>query len=101
MAALVPNRQSVDDQRDGTSILVTEVTLVTTSDTLTVPTIHDTGTGGFAQLERDDSVNTATLSRTDANTITIAGTKGDKVLIVSIHNNANFGDENTGVGPDS
>lgn len=100
MAAVLPVQQQFVDLRNGTVVGIHVVNLVSTSDTLTVPKLAQTTT---------DSVSSATLRRADAstatitddaqsgtsNTVTIVGTAGEQLLVVTVHgpNMINFGDE--------
>jgi hypothetical protein len=71
---------------DGTVIGIHRVTLLSASDTFSVPDLADPSNAGrsAAQLRRagDTSV---TVSTTGANTITLAGTAGTQCTVVSWH----------------
>lgn len=95
MAALIPLHQNFDDRRNGDVVGYTRVKLVSTSDTVTVPKLaNTTASASSAQVRR---ANDAAVTVTDdgANTVTIVGTVGDEVSIVTLHGPAtvNFGDE--------
>ena len=93
MAAVLPNKQDVVDLKNGTIVLITLFTPVSTSDTFTVPDFaNSTATVSVATLRRADG-NTATVTSDGANTVTVAGTAGQQVLIVSAHSFLNYGAE--------
>jgi len=71
------------------TVRVHRLTLVSASDTITVPTLTDTTSGAAVkQLERSgDTTVTVTSSGT---TVTIAGgNPGDEVVLVSLHETSN------------
>jgi hypothetical protein len=87
MAAL----ENIDYQKyiqlpDGTVIGIHRLTLLTTSDTISVLDLMDPSNSArsAAQLRRLGDTN-VTVTTTGANTITIAGTAGTQCLIVSWH----------------
>ena len=89
MATLTPTFQRSVDVEKGHIVTITSVTLLTASDTVTVPVLADTASGvSVKQLERSgDSTVTVTSSGT---TVTLAGgAAGDKVTLASIHNYVN------------
>jgi len=101
MAALLPKWQKYIDVGDGTGtrIGIHIVKLQSASDTLTVEKFNQTTTGDVsaATLRRADAA-TATITDnadSDGNTVTIVGTAGQTVLIVTVHGprNLNYGDE--------
>lgn len=95
MASILPDQQNFVDLRNGTTVGIHVVTPVSTSDTITVPTLaNSTSNSSTATLRRADG-NTATITDDGANTITIAGTAGSQVLVVSVHpaSQLNYGAE--------
>lgn len=87
MAAITPISQEFFDLNDRARALtvgVHRLKLQSTSDTFTVPTLADTTSGvSVKQLERSgDSTATVTSS---GNTVTVAGTAGDEVIVISLH----------------
>jgi len=95
MATLLPRKQDFIDLRDGTTVGIHLVTLQSTSDTITVPTLaNSTASTSSATLRRADG-NTATVTDDGANTITIVGTAGQDILLVSVHpaSQLNYGAE--------
>lgn len=63
---------------------VHEVKLTAAADTITVPTLADTGSVSAKQLERSGDP-TVTVTTTGSFTVNLAGTIGDEVIIVTIH----------------
>lgn len=92
MSLLVPLLQRTSDNRDGTQVVITKVKLITTSDTLTVPTpASSTGSASVGRvLPAGSSACTATQS---GNTVTLVGTAGDIVYVTTLHNFINSGAE--------
>ena len=95
MEDLIPNFQRFDDLRDGTTICVTKVTLVSASDTITVPTLANTTASASSAQVRAAGEVAATVTDDGANTVTIVGVAGDKATIATLHGpaNVNFGSE--------
>lgn len=95
MAALIPDFQRFDDLRDGTTLCVTKVTLVSASDTITVPTLANTNSNASSAQLRAAGEVAATVTDDGANTVTIVGVAGDKATIATLHGPAqlNFGAE--------
>lgn len=94
MAAILPISQEVYDSNDrarGVTLIVSRVKLVSTSDTFRLPALAEAhATASVKQLERNgDPTVTVTASDADSdgnfNTITVAGSVGDDVLVVSVH----------------
>ena len=95
MAALIPDFQRFDDLRDGTTLAVTKVTLVSASDTITVPTLANTTSNASSAQIRGANEAAATVTDDGANTVTLVGTVGNKVTVVTLHGRdvVNFGAE--------
>lgn len=93
MATLLPDFQQYIDLRDGTILGVHKLTLKTSSDTFTTPVgANSTASASVAQV-RDAGEASVTVT-SSSNTVTIAsGTAGNKVTIVSLHRNVNYGAE--------
>lgn len=92
MAALTPDKQTWVDLRDGTQVCITKVTLVSTSDTITVPGPANTTASASCAGLRDAGQSSATVTQS-SNTVTIAGTAGQKLTVVTLHRNVNSGAE--------
>ncbi len=92
MAALVPTLQQFLDLRDGTILGITKVKLLTTSDTLTVPGPANTTANASAAGVRNAGEATATVTQS-GNTVTIAGTAGQTLTVVTLHRFVNSGAE--------
>jgi len=92
MALLVPTRQKFVDIAPGMVVGVTEVTLVSTSDTVTVPSpSHATASAAVGRLlPAGQAACTATQS---SNTVTLVGTAGQKVIVCTLHPHTNSGAE--------
>lgn len=84
MALLVPDFQTFVDLRDGTIVGVTKVTLQSTSDTVTVPKPANTTASASCAGLRDAGNSSATVTQS-SNTVTIAGTAGQKLTVVTLH----------------
>lgn len=93
MASLKPDLQHFFDLRNGKMLGFHKVTLLSTSDTLTVPKLANTTASASSDQIRDAGESAATVSDDGANTITIAGTAGNSVTLVSLHRFVNSGDE--------
>lgn len=95
MAALVPDFQRFDDLRDGSTIGVTKVTLVSASDTITVPKLANTTNSASSAQIRGANEAAATVTDDGTNTVTIVGTAGEKATVVTHHgrDQVNFGAE--------
>ena len=105
MAAITPTLQQYVDLRNGTTIGIHFVTPVTTSDTFTVPKLaqRTTDSVSSATLRRSDAftatitdnASTADTTASGGNTVTVAGTIGQQVVVLTIHSarGVNFGDE--------
>jgi hypothetical protein len=93
MATILPKNQKWVDLRDarGTVLGLHSVVLVSTSDSFRVPALAEAHASvSCKQLERsNDPTVTVTASDADSdgsyNTVTVAGTAGDNVLIVTCH----------------
>lgn len=84
MAAIIPDFQAQLDLRDGKTLLVTKLTLVSTSDTFTIPNTADSTNGNSVAQVLDVGDTSVTVTQS-SNTVTLAGKAGDKVTIVSLH----------------
>lgn len=93
MAAVRPNLQQIFDLRNGTQLILSKITLLTASDTVTVPKLANTTASASSRQVRDAGEAAATVTDDGANTITVVGTAGNTVNLVSLHRNVNFGDE--------
>lgn len=93
MASLRADLQHFFDLRNGTVLGFHKVTLLSTSDTLTVPKLANTTASASSDQIRDAGEAAATVTDDGANTVTIVGTAGNTVNLVSLHRNINFGDE--------
>lgn len=92
MAALVPLYQEFFDIANGLSVGVTKVKLVSTSDTITVPNpAHSTASAAVGRLLQG-SAAACTASQTN-NTVTLVGTAGNEVFVVTLHNRTNSAPE--------
>ena len=94
MAALIPKFQRFEDQKVGYIVGITEVVIVSSSDTITVPQLANSTTNrSAAQLRREnDSAVTVTDDADDQVTLA-SGTVGDAVIILTLHTHLNFGAE--------
>jgi len=96
MAAILPTLQRFEDYRNGTTVGVSFCTLVSTSDTITVPKLANTTNSASSAQIRRAGEGAVTVTDDGTNTVTIAsGSAGDTVLILTAHGPAtiNFGDE--------
>ncbi len=93
MAALKPDLEQYLDLRNGTVLGLHKVTLLTTSDTVTVPKLANTSASASSKQVRDANEASATVTDDGANTITIVGTVGNTVNIASLHRFVNSGAE--------
>lgn len=93
MAALKPDLQHFFDLRNGTVLGFHKVTLLSTSDTLTVPKLANTTASASSDQIRDAGESGVTVTDDGANTITVAGTAGNTVNLVSLHRYVNSGAE--------
>lgn len=92
MALLVPNKQTFVDFGPGFVVGITEVTLQSASDTLTVPKpSHATASAAVGRL-LPASQAAATVTQS-SNTVTIVGTAGQKVIVCTLHPHTNSGAE--------
>lgn len=95
MAALLPKMQQFVDMRDGTIVGIHVVTLQTASDTLAVPKLAQRATNSVSSgtLRRadtntvtvTDNAATADTTASGGNTVTLVGTPGQDVLIMTVH----------------
>jgi len=92
MALLVPTRQKFVDIAPGMIVGVTEVTLLSASDTVTVPSpSHATASAAVGRLlPAGQAACTATQS---GNTVTLVGTTGQNVIVCTLHPHTNSGAE--------
>jgi hypothetical protein len=88
MALLVPVWQQFHDLPGGGILGVTKVRLQSTSDTLTVPLpSHQTASASVGRvLQGSAAACTATQS---AQTVTLAGTAGNEVIVCTVHSRTN------------
>lgn len=105
MATILPKLQQFVDMRNGTTVGIHFVTLVSTSDTITVPKLaqrvtDDVSSGTLRRADAftatvTDNASTADSTASGGNTVTIVGTVGQEVMIITVHNSGsmNFGDE--------
>ena len=92
MAAIDPIYQQFVDTKLGFIVGIHRVKLVTTSDTVTVPSpSHATANASVAQV-RDNQEASATVTQS-GNTVTIVGVAGDTVTFCTLHNTVNYGAE--------
>ena len=92
MALLVPDLQQFLDMRDGTIVGITKVTLLSASDTLTVPKPANTTASASVAVLRDAGQASCTVSQS-AQTVTLTGTAGQKITVVTLHRSVNSGAE--------
>jgi len=92
MALLVPTLQQFLDLRDGTTLGITKVKLLSASDTLTVPKPANTTANASVSVVRNagEAAVTATQS---AQTVTLVGTAGQTITVVTLHQFVNSGAE--------
>lgn len=89
MAALTQFRQTYVALKNGTGKVlgIHEVTLKSSSDTITVPTLDNSTSGASAAHLRFSGQSALTIT-TSGNTVTIAnGSAGDEAVIVTLHTN--------------
>jgi len=85
MAALLPVRQNFVDMK-GFTIGIHQVTLQSTSDTVTVPTLANTTASASSAQVRGANEGAVTVTDDGANTVTLAsGTAGDTVTFITHH----------------
>ena len=94
MAVILPISQEqfdLSDRARGVVVIVSRVKLVSTSDTFRLPVLAEANaSASVKQLERNgDPTVTVTASDADSdgnfNTVTVVGSVGDDVLVVSVH----------------
>ncbi len=101
MAALLPDKSSFVELVPGTVVGAHLVTLVTnTGDTFVVPQFAQQTTANVsAQSLRRADGNTVTVTdnaATPGNTVTLVGTRGQQVVIATVHQSVTgFGDEDS------
>lgn len=81
------------DLRDGSIIGIHKVKLVTTSDTVTVPDLANTTSNASSDQIRNAGEVAATVTDNGNNTVTIVGTVGETVTLVTHHRHINSGSE--------
>jgi hypothetical protein len=103
MAALLPKIQQFVELKNGTTIGIHVVLLVSASDTLAVPKLAQrvTASASSATLRTanantvtvTDNASTADTTASGGNTVTLVGTAGQEVTIVTVHgpNVSNYG----------
>ena len=89
MALLVPLSQRTVDMRDGVSVTITKVKLISTSDTIVVPLPASTTNDLSCGRVMPAGSATASVTQPGTKTITIVGTAGDIVYVTSLHKSAN------------
>lgn len=85
MAALLPSLQHYEDQRDGTTIGIHKVKLVSASDTLVVAQLANTTASASSAQIRGANEAAATVTDDGDDTLTIVGTAGNTVTICTNH----------------
>lgn len=90
MAAVQPILQRFEDLRDGSIIGISKVKLVSTSDTVTVPTLANTTANASSKQIRNANEAAVTVTDDGANTVTIVGVAGDVVTLVTHHRFINY-----------
>jgi len=93
MAALLPSLQHTVDLRNGAQVLISVVTLLSTSDTITVPKLANTTASASSAQLRNAGEAAVTVTDDGANTVTLVGTAGNQCTVASIHRFVNHGDE--------
>ncbi len=95
MAANIPFFQRFHDEKIGFTIGVSRIKLIDTSDDLTVPTLANTAVSASSDQIRIAAEPAATVTDDGANTVTIVGSVGDEITVVTIHGPSvtNFGAE--------
>jgi hypothetical protein len=90
MALLVPDKQTFLEFLPGQVVGLTRVTLQTASDTLTVPRAsHQTASAACGRLL---NANAAACTVTQSgNTVTLAGTPGQQVIVCTLHPHTHSG----------
>ncbi len=94
MALIAPTGQSFNDVKQlGADVVIglSTVTLVSASDTVTVPRLANTASNASSAQVRDAGEAAATVTDDGVNTVTIVGTAGNKVTLVTLHRNINLG----------
>lgn len=84
MAAIKPFQQKFEDMR-GFTIGISKVKLLSASDTLTVPTLANSNANASSAQVRGANEAAATVTDDGANTVTIVGTVGEEVTVVTQH----------------
>lgn len=94
MALIAPTGQSFNDVKQlGADVVigVSNVTLVSASDTVTVPRLaNGTANASSAQV-RDAGEAAVTVTDDGSFTVTLVGTAGQKVTLITLHRNINLG----------
>lgn len=95
MASIAPSLQTYVDLRNGTTIGIHIVDLVSSSDTITVARLANTTSNASSAQLRANGENSVTVTDDGSSTVTIVGTAGERATIVTVHGSAslNFGDE--------
>ena len=93
MATIKPYLQQFLDLRDGSTIGVHKLRLLSTSDTFTVPKLANTTASASADQVRDAGEAAVTVTDDGANTITLVGVAADTVTVVTHHRHINSGAE--------
>ncbi len=94
MALIAPTGQSFNDVKQlGADVIigVSTVTLVSTSDTVTVPRLANTASNASSSQVRDAGEAAVTVTDDGSNTVTLVGTAGNKVTLVTLHRGINLG----------
>lgn len=93
MALLVPLSQHSLDLRDGQTVVITKVKLVSTSDTVTVSMPSHTTTSAACGRLLPAGSAACTSSQPNSKTVTLVGTAGDIVYVTTLHPSKNYGSE--------
>ena len=94
MAAILPRAQKYVNLLPNIIVGIHLLELVSASDTFTVPKLANTTANTSSATLRLADGNTVTVTNDGADTITLVGTAGQSVLVVSAHQNmVNFGAE--------
>lgn len=94
MALIAPTGQSFNDVKQlGADVVigVSNVTLVSASDTVTVPRLANTAANASSAQVRDAGEAAVTVTDDGVNTVTLVGTAGNKVTLITLHRNINLG----------
>lgn len=94
MAAILPIAQKYTNLLPNILVGMHYLMLVSASDTFTVPKLANTTVNVSTSTLRLADGNTVTVTNDGADTVTLVGTPGQTVLVVSVHQNmVNYGAE--------